>query len=232
MMEPVLGYDISFFSMQEKPFGISYDDWVAKFWNWNQAILKDPDTQAVIGLNDNGCLIQRDNSMAILMDTALGGSRNQVCTIPAGTGIMIPIWTGLSDPTQLTQDEKKVFAADPLKALTDSAKSFDMGRVTGELKVNGITVAKLDAKDLTTILNNNVTEVTTKIFNLTIPKDSHIPHAETGVFPAVAHGWFVFMKPIPSGQYTIYYQNTASTSLESVSGNINNAQITYSLTVE
>ena len=28
-------YAVQLFSKNEKPFGVSYDDWVAKYWNWD-----------------------------------------------------------------------------------------------------------------------------------------------------------------------------------------------------
>ena len=28
-------YAVQLFSKDEKPFGVSYDDWVAKYWNWD-----------------------------------------------------------------------------------------------------------------------------------------------------------------------------------------------------
>jgi hypothetical protein len=47
----------------------------------------------------------------------------------------------------------------------------------------------------TTNTNENVSEVYTKEFNATIPEAGHIPPEKSGIFPAAAHGWFVFLKP-------------------------------------
>ena len=62
-------YGVGTFSKNDKPFGISNDDWAARFWNnWiaknaNQATPK-----------QNGCLLVNDNnkseSMVMLMETA------------------------------------------------------------------------------------------------------------------------------------------------------------------
>ena len=50
--------------------------------------------------------------------------------------------------------------------------------------------------DYKTNIMNNVTEVYTKQFNATVPNDSHIQNEKYGTFPAAAHGWFVFLKPL------------------------------------
>jgi hypothetical protein len=42
----------------------------------------------------------------------------------------------------------------------------------------------------------NVTEVYTKQFDATVPKESHFLSERYGTFPAAAHGWFVFLKPL------------------------------------
>ena len=28
-------YAVKFFTSGEKPFGVSYDDWISKYWNWD-----------------------------------------------------------------------------------------------------------------------------------------------------------------------------------------------------
>jgi hypothetical protein len=83
-----------FYSKDESPFGISNSDWVAKFWNWGHSLKLDPQTNVIAGLKENGCLIHKENSVAMLADTAFGGVWNQNCTISRNEGILIPIWTG------------------------------------------------------------------------------------------------------------------------------------------
>jgi hypothetical protein len=79
---------------------------------------------------------------------------------------------------------------------------------------------------------NNISEVYTTQYNATIPNESHAPTERYGTFPAAAHGWFVFLKPLPPGEHTIYYQNSVEPTSLSGAGNVNTAQITYSMKVE
>jgi hypothetical protein len=217
----VTGYNVDFYSKGESPFGIPNDDWVAKYWNWDLSIPLDPKTNNLLGLNENGCLVHRENSMVMLADTAAGGIWNQKCTISHNAGILIPIWTGECDQSL------KGFETASFKQLSDCARGFDLGKVKGQVKVDNIPVATLDALDYKTNIMNNVTEIYTKQFNATIPLNSHFTAERYGTFPAAAHGWFVFLKPLQPGIHTVYYQNSVEPTTLSGAGNSNTAQFTY-----
>jgi hypothetical protein len=217
----VTGYNVDFYSKGESPFGISYGDWVAKYWNWDLSIPLDSKTNNLLGLNENGCLVHRENSMVMLADTAAGGIWNQKCTISHNAGILIPIWTGECD------QGFKGFETASFKQLSDCARGFDLGKVKGQVKLDNIPVATLDAQDYKTNIMNNVTEVYTKQFNATIPLNSHFTSEKYGTFPAAAHGWFVFLKPLQLGIHTVYYQNSVEPTTLSGAGNSNTAQFTY-----
>jgi len=74
-------YAVGLFSKDEKPFGVSYDDWVAKYWNkW---VGKNTDEATP---KPGGCLIVNDDnksdSLVMLMETAdVGFPPTQVCKI-------------------------------------------------------------------------------------------------------------------------------------------------------
>jgi len=219
---PVLtGYNVEFYSKGELPFGISYGDWIAKYWNWDLSIPLDPKTNDFLGLKENGCLVHRENSTVMLADTAAGGIWNQKCTISHNAGILIPIWTGECD------QGTKAFETYSFKQLLDCARGFDLGKVRGQVKVDNIPVATLDALDYKTNIMNNVTEVYSNQFNVTIPINSHVIVERYGTFPAAAHGWFVFLKPLQPGTHTVYYQNSVEPTTLSGAGNVNSAQFTY-----
>ena len=219
---PVLtGYNVEFYSKGELPFGISYGDWIAKYWNWDLSIPLDPKTNDFLGLKENGCLVHRENSTVMLADTAAGGIWNQKCTISHNAGILIPIWTGECD------QGTKAFETYSFKQLLDCARGFDLGKVRGQVKVDNIPVATLDVLDYKTNIMNNVTEVYSNQFNATIPINSHVIVERYGTFPAAAHGWFVFLKPLQPGTHTVYYQNSVEPTTLSGAGNVNSAQFTY-----
>jgi hypothetical protein len=219
---PVLtGYNVEFYSKGESPFGISYGDWITKYWNWDLSIPLDPKINDFLGLKENGCLVHRENSTVMLADTAAGGIWNQKCTISHNAGILIPIWTGECDHGY------RGFETASLKQLSDCARSYDLGKVKGQVKVDNIPVATLDVLDYKTNIMNNVTEVYSNQFNATIPINSHVIVERYGTFPAAAHGWFVFLKPLQPGTHTVYYQNSVEPTTLSGAGNVNSAQFTY-----
>ena len=221
-----VGYGVEFYSKDEHPFGISYSDWVAKFWNWDFSIPIDSQTNTLAGLKDNGCLMHKDNSMVMLVDTAAGGIWKQKCTISRTEGILIPIWTGECDQAL------KGFDSYSFKQLSECARAYDLGIVKGQVKVDDIPVATLDSIDYKTNVMNNVTEVYTKQFDAIVPKESHLISERYGTFPAAAHGWFVFLKPLPPGDHVVYYQNSVEATTLSGAGNMNSGQFTYHLNVK
>jgi hypothetical protein len=219
-------YGVEFYSKDESPFGISYSDWVGKFWNWDFSLPTDPQTNNVTGLKENGCLIHKENSMIMLPDTALGGVWNQNCKISRNDGILIPIWTG-----ECNAGEKDCLNK-PFEELSKAARAFDLGKIKGLVKVDNVPVANLDVLDYKNNIMNNVTEVNTRQYNVTIPTNSHLTTENYGTFPGAAHGWFAFLKPLQPGNHTVYYQNSVEPTTRSGAGNSNTAQFTYHFKVE
>jgi len=217
---------IDFYSKDESPFGISNGDWVAKYWNWDYSLPIDPQTSNIAGLKENGCLIHKENSTVMLADTAFGGSWNQNCTISHNEGILIPIWTG-----ECNQGVKEC-ANDSFEDLSKAARGYDLGKVKGLVKVDNIPVAMLDATDLKANIMNNITEVNTKQYNAIVPDNTHNSNERFGTFPAAAHGWFAFLKPLQPGNHTVYYQNSVEPTTLSGAGNSNTAQYTYHFNVK
>ena len=161
------GINAEFYSKDEYPFGISNSDWVAKFWNWDFSIPTDSQTNSFAGLEDNGCLMHRENSMVMLVDTAAGGIWKQNCTISHTEGILIPIWTGECDQAL------KGFESYSFRQLSECARAYDLGIIKGQVKIDNIPVATLDIIDYKTNVMNNVTEVYTKQFNAIINKKQY-----------------------------------------------------------
>src|ERR671925_567603 len=67
-------YGVELFSKDEAPFDIPYDIWVSKYWNWWISQSTDEATP-----KPNGCLINKSESLVMLMETAVGGTHNQIC---------------------------------------------------------------------------------------------------------------------------------------------------------
>jgi hypothetical protein len=220
------GYSIDLFQKDESPFGIPYDVWIAKYWNWTASIPIDPETNTFASLKENGCLIHEEGSVVMLVDPAVGGKINQICQISSSEGILIAIWSGECDAAMPELQGAR------FEKISECARGFDLGKVKGLVKVDNVPIAKLDVVDYSINTMQNVTEIYTKGFNINLPSNTHIPTVKYGTFPAAVHGWFVFLKPLPPGEHTIYLQNIVDPTTLSGATNVNRAEITYHLGVK
>ena len=227
---------IELFSKDEKPFGVPYNDWVARYWNWDSSLNTDEFTP-----NPDGCIINKSESMVMLVNTAVEGPVHQKCTISSEQGIMIPSWMAWCDTgTDLIHIRNPNFNLD--EQLTKCAREvYNLGNIRSVVTVDGIPTANLDVKlssaagSVEYQINSltNVTELYTGGFNVTLPADTHHAGYEPGTWRAGSHGWWVFLKPLLPGEHTIFYniRVTPTGALTSAGTSPHFADITYSLQV-
>ena len=141
----------------------------------------------------NECLINKSDSMVMLMETAVSGKPHQVCEISSTQGIIVPLWTGFAEAS--TPDRDSWTYANLSK---HAREAIDLGAVTSVVKVDGVPVAKLDVDSsmrsgsLVYKINSmdNVTEVLSKGFNITIPENTHLSRSESRNM-AIWSSWMV-----------------------------------------
>jgi hypothetical protein len=219
-------YGIEVYSKNDAPFGSSLDSWMTKWWNWWIATTVDEATP-----KPNGCLINKSDSMVMLMETAVDTPPTQVCKISSKQGIIVPNWVGFFEAS------KPEFDNYSYEQLSKAAREqVNLGAVTSQVKVDGIPISKLDelssmrSGQLNYKINSmdNVTEIYSKGFNITIPETTHFPDQNPGTWRSGWHGWVTFLKPLPPGHHIIDY----NVGVTGTGPNDHAAQIRYSLDVE
>jgi len=224
-------YAVDVYSKNDTAFGSPLDIWMNKWWMWWITTNTDEATP-----KEGGCLMNKSNSMVFLMETTVTGKPHQVCEISSAQGIVVPLWTAFMEDSFNEKGEQphKGYSYEQLsKAARTEA---DLGAITSLVKVDGIPVSKLDvvssmrsgSLDYKINSMDNITELYSKGFNITIPEDTHVPDQNIGTWPSGSHGWYVFLKPLPPGNHKLSY----NVGVTGTGPNDHSSEITYDLNVK
>jgi hypothetical protein len=169
-----------------KPFGLTYGEWSAKWWQWAMSIpIKD---NPVVDENGEKCAIgQKDANVWFLAGTG-GGEVTRSCNIPAEKAIFFPLLNVECDyfsPDLTTEaDLRKCAKADQDKATNLQAS------------VDGVAIP--DVK---------IYRAQSPLFNVTIPKDNTMGYPP-GITQAISDGFWILLKPLPAGKHTIEFSGS------------------------
>jgi hypothetical protein len=225
-------FGVDVYSKNDTPFGSPLDVWMSKWWTWWITTTTDEATP-----KPDGCIMNKSNSMVFLMETTVFGKPHQVCEISSKQGIVVPLWTAFMEDSISEQGEQR-FKGKTYEQLSKAAREeADLGAVTSLVKVDGIPVGKLDVVstmppsgllDYKINSMDNVTELYSKGFNITIPENTHQADQNAGTWRSGAHGWFLFLKPLPPGNHKLNY----NVGVTGTGPNDHSAEITYDLNVK
>lgn len=171
------------YSKDSAPFGISYGDWLAKYFQWFIQIPADIHPRE--HYTPDSCSIDQSGPVWFLTDI-LKGAEERTCTIPSEKAIFLPILTGVS------WDDKS-------NPLPKSEQDVINGATAGN--EYAVISAMLDGREIKDLKSYRAQS---SWFNITVP-DNNVFNNKPGVWKAIADGFFLFVEPLPPGNHTLQF---------------------------
>jgi hypothetical protein len=172
------------YSRESKPFGRSWEDWSAIWWQWcsNEPEKSNP----VIDKTGEFCNKNQNDPDVWFLAGTFGGKAERTCIIPARKAILFPIINDLISYAEYNHLKTEL-------ELRSYAKS-DLDEAT-------VYKATVDGVELQNLQNYRVQS---RLFSFIILPDdpTEIPAGPTF---GVSDGYWVFLRPLSIGQHTIHF---------------------------
>jgi hypothetical protein len=193
------------FQVNSKPYGLTYGEWTARFWQWLHSIPKS-DSPAADTTGKN-CALKQTGPVWFLPGT-FGGTNERTCTIPKDKAILLtPIEVMCSFAEHHIKTEPELSAC---------AKA-DQDKVTSAtITVDGIQVKPF--------------RLQSPLFTVSLVENNALG-LKAQTTPALADGYWVILKPLSVGTHTIH--ETGSLVDFTTTGTVNFASdVIYHLTIK
>lgn len=180
--------DISFFTADSSPFGITYGRWTTMWWKWILSTPR-PINPVVDGSGKYASINQPSKDVWFLAGKLGDENRNlpnRFCAIPSGRSILFPVINCEANPLEYPELSTDQDIIEHVKKDEDSI-------IKKECYVDGklIPAQRIKSDPI--------------IFDLNMVKDNLFKE-EGGCTHASADGYWVFLKPLPKGEHIISFQ--------------------------
>ena len=197
------------FAPDSEPYGRSYADWSALWWEWVASIPANEHP-----LNDDtgkNCAKNQNDPNVWFLAGTFGGKAERTCTIPEGKAILVSPMNVECNPLQ---DPEAKTEAD----LVECVKS-DQDLATGlQITVDGVPIENIEQY-----------RVRSPLFNLTFIQGSIFTGVQPATVRAISEGFFVMLKPLPPGEHVL---SSGGAIADPESGSIDFAtEVTWKLTI-
>lgn len=178
-----------------KPYGLTYEDWTARWWQWAYSIPKDVNP----AYDDTGkyCMEGQGGPVWFFAGT-YKHPVDRYCTVPSGTAILFTILNSECSFAEFPNLKTELELRQCAKQMQDSV-------VHSEASVNGMALTGLEKY-----------RIQSPLFNFTLP-ENNILGLSPQTTQAVSDGNWVFLKPLPIGNHTIYYKGELRAIAETAS---------------
>jgi hypothetical protein len=171
---------LELFAVNSRPFGRTYAEWTAKWWQWVLSIAKTENP--LVDYTGRNCANNQSGPVWFLAGT-LKGPAERSCIIPADKAILFPVINveaSVAEGDGTTDEE-----------LAARAK-FEMDQITDmRAMISGTNVNELKQY-----------RIQSPSFNVTLPTDNvlALPAQMTKM---ISEGYWLFLKPLEPGKYDL-----------------------------
>jgi hypothetical protein len=177
----------SVYALDSKPFGMSYEDWTIKFWQWLLSI--PADRSPVTDQTGERCGVAQVGQPVFNLVFSANGGAQRACTLPAGQHILIPanvVEVSLAEFPGARSD-------DDLHHLAEEDES------SNNIQFHFLSVDGKDFQDLEKY------RVHSRAFDVNFP-DNPIFGQKPGKSRAVSDGYWVILEPLRPGEHHIHFK--------------------------
>lgn len=196
------------YSKVSEPFGISYGDWLGKYFQWFVGIPADISPRE--HYTPESCSIDQSGPVWFLTDI-LKGTEVRTCTVPSDKAIFLPILTGVS-----WDDGSGLFPLSEQDVINGATAGNEYGVLSATLDGRAI-------QDLTSY------RAQSSWFNITVPENNIFNNPPGFYEKAIADGFFLFVESLPTGNHTLHFTVSVLNPIESEYNYA--ADLTYNLNV-
>lgn len=174
------------YKREENPFGLSWEEWAAKWCNWAYSI-----PEIINPANDKTgrhCGVNQSDENVWFLSGTFGNVTpvRRKCTIPSGKAIFFPVLVkedSLAEDYDLKTEEE---LANRAKTATDMYMHMSVS-------IDGTKIENLETY-----------RIRSKFFDLNFPK-GNVYGVQEGLTRSVCDGFWVFIKPLEVGTHYIHF---------------------------
>jgi hypothetical protein len=189
------------FEPQSSPYGKTYGEWSAKWWQWLLAIPADKNPN--LDTTGTNCALNQSGKVWFLAGT-FGGSATRTCTIPHNKALLFPVLctafgasAGDCDPTVpgITCD---------VGALREAAAAQEDSPQLLEASLDGQPIP-----------HPRAFRAFSPVFSITLPQNAVFGLNPPGTWsPNISDGYWIMHEPLPAGNHTLHVRGITNGGFE------------------
>jgi hypothetical protein len=178
------------FAIDSNPYGLSYEDWSIKWWQWAYSMTVETSPQ----LDETGerCGEGQGILPVFFLADGAGSVVERTCTVPAEKAILIPVSVvacSFAEQSGTTEEE-----------LGTCAEEDESSNPILFLSVDGRQIQQIEKY-----------RVHSSAFNITIPEtvpENALFGAKACPSRAVSDGYWIILAPLPPGEHEIHFKSS------------------------